>query len=223
MRSPSRPTGPLSLPSNLPAILREARALGYLGPGHIDAQIGHAKGFARTVAEPSRAIDLGSGGGLPGLVLALHWPNSEWVLIDSMQRRCAFLTQAVRALGLSERVRVRNERSELAAHDTSLREWANVVTARGFGAPQLTAEAAAAFLLKDGYLVVSEPPVDHKDGERWPAEPLIELGLAPLASWAAPSRYRVLRKVGPTPSAYPRSPKAQQRRPLWGHPGKRTA
>ena len=45
------------------------------------------------------AVDLGSGGGLPALVLALLWPASEWLLIDSNGRKAGWLEDAVRGLG----------------------------------------------------------------------------------------------------------------------------
>ena len=60
-------------------LLSEARALGFLGPGPLELQIRHAEGFVsiarRLSGEGStNLVDLGSGGGLPGLVVATEWP-----------------------------------------------------------------------------------------------------------------------------------------------------
>lgn len=47
-------------------------------------------------------LDIGSGGGLPGLVVAIHHPDSELLLVDSDRRKVAFLQTAIRELGLSQ-------------------------------------------------------------------------------------------------------------------------
>ena len=49
-------------------------------------------------------LDLGSGGGIPGLVLAGRWPEATVVLLDGSQRRTDFLAWAVSELGWSDRV-----------------------------------------------------------------------------------------------------------------------
>lgn len=62
-------------------------------------------------ATGSRVGDVGSGAGLPGLVLAIARPDVQWVLIEPMERRVAWLTEQAEALGLSnvEVVRARAE------------------------------------------------------------------------------------------------------------------
>ena len=67
----------------LRATLERARDLGFLGPGPVADHLAHARGFL--VAEsalgrsPGQVVDLGSGGGVPGLVLAAAWPESSVV------------------------------------------------------------------------------------------------------------------------------------------------
>lgn len=58
-----------------------------------------------------RVGDVGSGAGLPGLVLAIARPDVEWVLIEPMERRVAWLSEQATALGLAnvEVVRARAE------------------------------------------------------------------------------------------------------------------
>ena len=57
--------------------------------------------FARvTGGAAASALDVGSGGGLPGLVLAVALPQSRFTLVDAVQKKCAFLTQARLELGL---------------------------------------------------------------------------------------------------------------------------
>jgi 16S rRNA (guanine527-N7)-methyltransferase len=63
-------------------------------------------------AGPFRFVDVGSGAGLPGLVLAILRPDASGVLLEPIRKRHAFLAHAVRALGLSGRVEARAERLE---------------------------------------------------------------------------------------------------------------
>jgi 16S rRNA (guanine527-N7)-methyltransferase len=199
---------------SLDAALEESRQLGFLGPGPIAPQIDHARGFASTEERtPEAFLDLGSGGGLPGLVLALEWQSSRAVLLDAMVRRTEFLRRACSDLGLDGRVRVVCERAEVAARDPELREQFDVVTARSFGPPAVTAECAVAFLRPGGRLVVSEPPEDT--GERWPTSGLAVLGLG-LRQPASPQRrYVVIVRTGDIEDRFPRRVGVPAKRPLW--------
>lgn len=79
-----------------------------------------------------RVVDLGSGAGFPGLVLALARPESETTLVEPTQKKAAFLKQAVVELGLGERVRVENRflaRQPVGGHREPV-EGAELVTVR---------------------------------------------------------------------------------------------
>ena len=197
-------------------MLEEARALGFLGPGPVVGHIEHAAGFIQAVGEPhpTRVVDLGSGGGVPGLVVAGAWPGARVFLLDSSERRALFLAQAVAALGLSARVVVGHARAEDAGRDPAWRAQADVVLARSFGPPGVTAECAAPLLAVQGRLVVSEPP--DGDGERWPAARLAELGLRPAGRFEQSfSRFQVLRQDRLCPPAFPRRVGVPAKRPLF--------
>ena len=161
---------------HLEIVLNDARRLGFLGPGPVTDQIARSLAFAEAAGDPPQglAVDLGSGGGLPGLVLALQWPETRWLLVDSNTRRAAWLREAAKELGISSRTGVRCERAELTGR-SEWRETAALVTARGFGLPAATAECAAPLLRVGGRLLVAEPP--ERQLERWPREGLAELGL----------------------------------------------
>ena len=161
---------------------------------------------------PARALDLGSGGGLPGLVLAgLVWPEATWVLLEAAARRCGFLTDAVDRLGLGHRVVVDQRRAEEAAHDDAQRGRFDLVVARAFpGGPAVVAECGAGFLAPGGALVVSEPPAGDA---RWPAAGLATVGLALEAQVAAPARFVRLRRVGVLAPDVPRRTGVPRKRP----------
>jgi 16S rRNA (guanine527-N7)-methyltransferase len=167
---------PSDLAHELDSLLTRARESGFLGPGPVDEQVTRSLAFA-TMAGPTPeglAVDLGSGGGLPALVLAVLWVNSEWLLIDSNGRRADWLQRAVGELGMSSRVRVRCERAEVTGRG-QWRHAAQLVTARGFGPPAATAECAAGLLRIGGWLLVADPPGPRED--RWPQDGLAQLGL----------------------------------------------
>jgi 16S rRNA (guanine527-N7)-methyltransferase len=204
-------------PGPLLDALERARGRGFLGPGEVGRHLDHSFGFlevARSVLDgpPGRLADLGTGGGVPGLVLAAAWPGTEVVLIESSVRRAAALRAEAAALGL-DRVQVLEGRAEEAAHLPAYRERFDLVTARSFAAPPVTAEIAAGFVAVGGIVLVSEPP---GSSHRWPKEPLAHLGLAPPESSTANGAHFVgLRKAGATPPDRPRRRGRAAKRPLW--------
>jgi 16S rRNA (guanine527-N7)-methyltransferase len=73
--------------------------------------------LAAKLAEPARAIDVGSGGGLPAIPLALLCPNLTVELCEPIAKKTAFLRTAVRELGLSSRASIRSARGEAVAKE----------------------------------------------------------------------------------------------------------
>jgi 16S rRNA (guanine527-N7)-methyltransferase len=76
-----------------------------------------------------RLADVGTGGGVPGMPLAIARPDAQVVLIESTKKKAAFLAEAVRALGLGN-VTVVDTRAEDAGQSPALRETFDVATAR---------------------------------------------------------------------------------------------
>ena len=203
--------------------MEEARRRGFLGPGPVDVHLDHAAGFAEALtasfspglaSAPAQGADLGSGGGVPGLPLALHFPHCRWTLVDSAVRRATFLREAVRDLELDGRVEVVELRAELLGRSADHRGRYDLVVARGFGPPAVVAECAAPLLEPAGRAVVSEPPGGVPT--RWPADGLAMLGMVPdtpgvARGWA----YQVLCQDRPCPDRYPRRVGVPAKRPLF--------
>jgi 16S rRNA (guanine527-N7)-methyltransferase len=160
-----------------------------------------------------RGVDLGSGGGVPGLVLATALPGWRWALVETGGRRADFLDRAVARLGLDDRVRVVHARAEDVGRDPEARGAADAVTARSFGPPAVAAECAAPLLRAGGVLVVSEPPGGGVD--RWDVGALAVLGLGPPELDPGPPALAVLTQAGPAPDRYPRRAGHPAKRPLW--------
>jgi 16S rRNA (guanine527-N7)-methyltransferase len=198
----------------LRSVLTESRELGFLGPQPVAAQIAHSHAFAAACpAAPARFLDLGSGGGVPGLVLCERWPSASAVLLDASARRTAFLDRAVAALGWAGRVEVERGRAEDVGHDVTRREQFGLVVARGFGPPAVVAECAAAFVAPGGRLVVSEPPGGAR---RWRDDGLATLSFGPAEPAVLGGVHVVsVPKVGGLGPGYPRRTGIPRKRPLW--------
>lgn len=197
-------------------ILRRSAELGLLGPAAIEDHIERSAAFASAVGqEPEHALDLGAGGGVPGLVLAaLAWRRCHVVLVDAGLRRTVFLRDAVRALDLEPRVAVVRGRAEEVGRDGGHRGHYDVVVARAFGPPAVVAECGAPLLDVGGRLVVSEPP-GSPDLSRWPEPGLARLGLVPMFSIADGRRFVELRLVTPVSERFPRRTGVPAKRPLF--------
>jgi 16S rRNA (guanine527-N7)-methyltransferase len=189
---------PDAVSRTLEAVLTESAGLGFLGPGPVPDAISHAAGFAAALRPASRILDLGSGGGLPGLVLA-ELVDADLVLLDGSVTRTDFLRRAVGRLGLDGRVRVVTGRAELVVRTDAWRGGLDAVVSRGFGPPPTTAECAAPFLRVGGQLVVSEPP---HGPERWPAGGVARVGLAP--DEIAVRGFASFTQQTPCPTRFPR-------------------
>ena len=74
--------------------------------------------LARKLEQPARVIDVGSGGGLPAIPLALLRPDLSIVLVEPIAKKAAFLRTALRELGLGARASVRIARGETIARET---------------------------------------------------------------------------------------------------------
>ncbi len=169
-----------------------------------------------TVRAAGRLADLGAGAGFPGLVLAIALPGSEVVLVESVQRKAAFIRSAAAGLRLAN-VRVQAVRAEswtagLGACD--------VVTARALGPLSLLLEYAAPLLRVGGSLVAwkAAPGRDELRDAQAAAGTLgmgapAALPVTPFAEAERRSLY-VSSKVMDTPDAYPRREGMARKRPL---------
>ncbi|HYL08970.1 MAG TPA: 16S rRNA (guanine(527)-N(7))-methyltransferase RsmG [Candidatus Udaeobacter sp.] len=161
-------------------------------------------------------VDVGSGGGLPGLVLKIVRPDLAVTLVEADQGKAAFLVQASARLALAA-VEVVARRAEEAARDPQYREKFDLATARALAAMPVLAELCLPFVRVGGRLLAQK--TDREDVAA--AAPAIELlgGSAPQIV-AAPSPARsagtivIVTKLKPTPKAYPRRPGVPARRPL---------
>jgi 16S rRNA (guanine527-N7)-methyltransferase len=164
-----------------------------------------------------RIADIGAGAGFPGLVLAVALAEIQVDLIESVGRKCAFMTRAIEAAGISNAT-VLNTRSEDWAAAGG-REAYEVVTARAVGRLSTLAELASPLLKPNGVLVAwkgrREEDEEAQLGRASEAlamrpEQILDVGAE------AGSKHRhlhVIRKIGPTPADLPRRAGIAKKRP----------
>jgi len=189
---------------SIDVVLLEGIRAGQFG-GETKPHGDQAMGFVRFSDDAEKhfrghVVDIGSGAGLPALVLADAFPKTTWSLIERRRGRTELLTRAMYRLGLGDRMEIIAADAAVAAHGP-LRAQADWVTARSFGPPGDTAECGSAFLRPGGSLLVSEP-FDGEVHERWPEEGLAMAGLSYVESWTTGSgryaRFQRTRKDVPT-------------------------
>jgi len=195
--------------------------LGFLGNMPIADQVDHALGFVALLEAvhgepPPSVVDLGTGGGVPGLVLASCWPETRVALLDANERRTAFLREVVEDWRGGANAEVIRGRAEELGRSKECREQFAAVTSRSFGLPAATAECGASFLAVGGSMVISEPP-DPGSGDRWPEAGLALLGLAPKGVLRPTGRfgYQLLTKVEALDDRFPRRVGIPVKRPVF--------
>ncbi len=188
-----------------------------MGPQPIEVQFTHAEGFAQAwdqvgVGTPSSTLDLGSGGGVPGLVLLDIW-RSPITMLDAMEKRTTFLKEVLLWDDSPSDGEVITGRAEDVARNPQYLENFELVVARSFAPPAVVAECASRFLRIEGILVVSEPP--EETSSRWNPEGLERLGLTDLGLFRSTANFRAIKKIAPTPEEFPRATGVPGKKPLF--------
>lgn len=168
------------------------------------------------LGDAARVVDVGSGGGLPGLPLKIARPGLKMTLVESDQAKAAFLVRACAALGLPD-VEVVARRAEDVGRDPSHRESYDVAVARALAPMRVLVELCLPLVRVGGRLLAQKTEQEDLDGAR---RAIDVLGGALNRVVAAPSTARragtvvVVDKVRPTPAAYPRRSGVPARKPL---------
>jgi len=143
-------------------------------------------------------VDVGSGGGAPGIPLAHAFHEREVVLLEAERRKCDFL----------ERVAPPNARVVWGRAEEQATDWAGVAVAKALAQPPTAAEWCLPLVRPGGAVVLwvgpsAEPDRVARVAERIAGE-LVD----------SPDGFLVIRKTGPTPPGFPRRPGVAKKRPL---------
>jgi 16S rRNA (guanine527-N7)-methyltransferase len=143
-------------------------------------------------------VDVGSGGGAPGIPLAHALPDREVVLLEAERRKCEFLEQWA-----PPNARVVRGRAEEQGLD-----WAGVAVAKALAQPPTAAEWCLPLVREGGAVVLWVGPTADAEQVARVAERIAG------AVEESPPGFLVIRKVGPTPEGFPRRTGVAKKRPL---------
>jgi 16S rRNA (guanine527-N7)-methyltransferase len=143
-------------------------------------------------------VDVGSGGGAPGIPLAHAFPERQVVLLEAARRKCEFL----------ERVAPANARVVWGRAEDQETDWAGVAVAKALAQPPTALEWCLPLVREGGAVVLWVGP--SADRERIAAV----AGRIAGELEESPEGFAVVRKTGPTPPGFPRRTGVARRRPL---------
>jgi 16S rRNA (guanine527-N7)-methyltransferase len=143
-------------------------------------------------------VDVGSGGGAPGIPLAHALPGRELVLLEAERRKCDFL----------ERWAPANARVVWGRAEEQETDWAGAAVAKALAPPPVAAEWCLPLVREGGVVVLWVGETAELDRVAKVAE---LLAAEPADS---PPGLVVLRKLGPTPTGFPRRTGVARKRPL---------
>lgn len=177
--------------------------------------------LAPSLGEAARLIDVGSGGGLPGLAISIARPDINTTLVEATQKKARFLGRAVELLGL-DRVGILNARAEVVARSAEHRSTYDVTTARALARLAVVAEYCMPLLRIGGCGISMKGRLDAAElaeGRRAArtlgaeVEDVIRVPLLP--EFEQKERHLViLRKRRDTAHAYPRRVGVPAKQPL---------
>ncbi|MQF48968.1 16S rRNA (guanine(527)-N(7))-methyltransferase RsmG [SAR202 cluster bacterium AC-647-N09_OGT_505m] len=194
--------------------------------GNRDVQVNHfldsltvSLAIPEDVMANGTLMDVGSGGGFPGLPLKILWPGLRVTLVESVGKRATFLRHMTDTLGL-QGTEVICQRAETLAHDPHLRETFDVVVSRAVAGLRALAELTLPFCKLGGRTVAmkkSDIGDELKGSERAVSilgGALERIEVVDLEEIGEPRWLVVLTKDAISPSRYPRRPGIPAKRPL---------
>ncbi len=164
-------------------------------------------------AGPKRVIDVGSGGGFPGLALAIALPGVAFALVEATGKKAEFLRGAAAELGVAN-VSVIADRAETIGRDPAHREAYDLATARAVGPLAVLLELASPLVRVGGHVLSIKGAKAAQEIEE-AAEAMSVLHCRLVETKRTPTgTVVVVEKTGRTPKPYPRRPGEPKRSPL---------
>lgn len=166
----------------------------------------------------ARVIDVGTGGGLPGLALKIARPAADMTLLDATEKKVAFLEGLTQELGLP--CRCVAARGEELSHSPEYRESFDIAVARAVAQLRVLAELCLPFVKVGGrFLALKSADTDGEiDSARQTVEALggkiTAVNAYTIPGTEIPRRVITIEKTSPTPAKYPRRWAAMQKRGL---------
>lgn len=165
-----------------------------------------------------KLIDLGTGGGLPGIPLKIVMPDCHLFLLDSNKKKTQFLEETVIRLGLKT-VKVINERAEIAGNTPGMREQFDLLVSKAVARMNVLLELSLPLIKPGGIAYLYKGPLGEEEAKE--AENALEILSGAIGNqwrYTLPGGetrliYEII-KTGNTPQKYPRPPGKPAKKPL---------
>ena len=163
-----------------------------------------------------KVCDIGTGAGFPGIVLKIAYPNLEITLVESLTKRCVFLNEVIKELGLED-IKVVNQRAEEFSNNNI--EYFDIITSRAVAKLNILLELSIKSLKIGGYYIALKANVDEEIKSISTCLTKLNASLESITTFNLPIDNSLrniikIKKDGPTPSSYPRRYNEIKKRPL---------
>ena len=164
-------------------------------------------------------IDVGTGGGFPGIPLAVYSPEKHFTLLDSLNKRLKIIGELSSELGITN-IDLLHARAEDAARDPKHREKYDLCVSRAVSNLSTLAEYCLPFIRKGGYLMAYKGPdceaelKDASEALKILGGKAVEIRDTSMAEYGLEHKILVIEKVKNTPKAYPRQAGKPAKAPL---------
>ena len=164
-------------------------------------------------------IDVGTGGGFPGIPLAVYSPEKHFTLLDSLNKRLKIIGELSSELGITN-IDLLHARAEDAARDPKHREKYDLCVSRAVSNLSTLAEYCLPFIRKGGYLMAYKGPdceaelKDASEALKILGGKAVEIRDTSMAEYGLEHKILVIEKVKNTPKAYPRQAGKPAKTPL---------
>jgi naphthoate synthase len=161
-----------------------------------------------------RCVDLGTGGGVPGMPLAIAMPDTEWLLIDAREKKIAFIAETAKALGVTNVRAVASRAELLVAKGKTDRDHADLLVARALAPMPVLVELALPFVRVGGHMLAVKG--ERAEEELAQAKRALESlgGEVVHVARRETATHVLVKKVRATPPRFPRQPGQAKRAPL---------
>ncbi len=163
-----------------------------------------------------KVCDIGTGAGFPGIVLKIAYPNLKITLVESLTKRCAFLNEVIKKLGLED-IKVVNQRAEEFSQNNI--EYFDIITSRAVAKLNILLELSIKSLKIGGYYIALKANVDEEIKGISNCLTKLNASLESITTFNLPIDNSLrniikIKKDNHTPSIYPRRYNEIKKRPL---------
>ncbi|OIQ59117.1 ribosomal RNA small subunit methyltransferase G [Moorella thermoacetica] len=175
--------------------------------------------LALEIPAAAKVIDIGTGAGIPGLILKIYRPDLEITLLESQGKKVEFLKKTVATLGL-EGIECLWGRAEEAGRQKGYRESFDLAVSRGLAGMNTLVEYCLPFVRVGGFMIAYKGPGGERELNA-AARAIAILGGRTKKVWRGSltggqeaRQLIIIQKEHPTPPVYPRRPGLPAKRPL---------